>query len=257
MDATGAAVSNIATISELLYDFGPGIVILSTFLMLFIVILFFIIRQQTSANDRIMKEHQILIEKLLHDSSETELFNRDLVNMYVKINSAIKLEIMTFINLLGADRLAIYVFHNGTTSLTGLPFLRFSCFTEYVKHSERSRIKSHNGIPVNLLSDFIKTLVTKSEIIYDDNTQENEYSEDVLLYNLITKSDDKYIIKAISDSNCNLIAFAVIEFDEDKLTHENCEDKKIKIDEMIKIISPILEFSNFNSMYKGGVSYET
>lgn len=248
-------VTEIESISNLLYDFGPAVVILSIFLMLFIIVLFVLIKQQSVSNNQMIKEHQVLIERLLNqnDSKENKL-DKDVVNLYVKINNAIKLEVTTFVNLLEANRLAIYLFHNGTTALSGLPFLKFSCISEYTKYTERSRIKSHYGFPVNLMSDFVKDLVNHTEIIYVDDTQPNTYSDDALVSKLISAPADKYIIKGIFDSNFNLIAFAVVEFDSTVLTNENCSYKKERINELIKIISPILEYSDFNSIYKGGVN---
>lgn len=257
-----SAASGVMNVAELIYNFGPAIVIVSIFLMLFIIVLFYIMRQQQKMNENTMKEHQLLLDSLIkrgleekhHAASKAEEKNlKEIMNIYIKISSHLKVELSSFMSSLEAERLGIYLFHNGMHAPNGFPFFKFSCISEQVKHINLAKIKQHHDFPVNLMSDFIKDLYTHQEIAYYDEGQ-SSFESDALFNKLISDQHNKYIAKGIFDTNVNLIGFVIVEFSNKLLDTNNYAHKNAKIDQLVKTISPILEFSDFNNLYQGGVN---
>ena len=256
MDSVTTTITGTETIAELIYQFGPAVIIVSVFLVLFITILFYIMRQQQKSNENIMKEHQILIQNLIEynmkdptplpcppSESKKEHDTKEIMNIYLKIKSTIKIQISQYMVDLQADRIAIYLFHNGTKAINGFPFL-----------IANSRIKQHHDFPVNLMTDFLKNLFDHKPICYyDDNDINSNMEEDPMFEKLISSSSNKYIVKGIFDSEINLIGFIIVEFTSEQLNPYNYVVKNTEVDNLIKHISPVLEFSDFNNLYQGGV----
>ena len=67
-----ATVTGADTIAGLMTSYGPVMTIISVFLMLFVCILFFLIRNQQKSNENIMNEHKLLIENLLKTRASEE-----------------------------------------------------------------------------------------------------------------------------------------------------------------------------------------
>ena len=232
--------------------------------MIFIVTLFFIMKSQQKANESFMHEHKLLLENLIKVSldkpepKKLEHNAKEIVAIHMKISASIKVHSTKYMSILEADRLAVYIFHNGQSGINGFPFLKFSCMSEQVTSVNKSCIKQHHDFPVNLMSDFINDLYTHKNIsYYDDAIVEGE--EDKYMYNdplfdkLVSTRGNKYICKAIFDSNSTLIGFVLVEFTNELLKPYNFVNKSAKLDEFITAVSPILEFSDFNNVYHGGV----
>lgn len=263
MNPVTMATGGSKSIVELVANFGPAIVIISMFLILFIIVVFYIMRQQQKSNENIMREHQLLIQNLIKANTKTDIIIeeeiqdhkkhtiQETMDIFLKVSSHLKVELTTYMTLLKADRLGIYLLHNGQKSASGFPFFKFSCISEQVKHLNMARIKSHHDFPINLMSDMIQTLFNHNTISFYD--EDSQVQTDPFIYKLLANSSNKYIIKGIFDTNVNLIGFVLIEFDFVEL-NKNCYFEMNKqIDDLIKVISPILEFSNFNNIYQGGV----
>lgn len=263
MNPISMATGGSKSVVELVANFGPAIVIISMFLILFIIVVFYIMRQQQKSNESIMREHQLLIQTLIKSNTKTDIIIeeeikekkkhdiKETIDIFLKVSSHIKVELSSYMNILKSDRLAIYLLHNGQQAANGFPFFKFSCISEQVKHLNMARIKSHHDFPVNLMSDLIQTLFDHKTIsFYDEDSQINI---DPFVYKLLVNTSNKYIIKGIFDTNVNLIGFILVEFDFVEL-NKDCYFKMSKeIDNLIKTISPILEFSNVNNIYQGGV----
>lgn len=265
MDSVTTTITGTETIAELIYQFGPAVIIVSVFLVLFITILFYIMRQQQKSNENIMKEHQLLIQNLVEynmkepplpyvSDSKKDHDTKEIMNIYLKIKSTIKIQISQYMVDLQADRIAIYLFHNGMKAINGFPFLKFSCIGEQSNSITNSRIKQHHDFPVNLMTDFLKDLFDHKPICYyDDNDINSSMEEDPMFEKLISSSSNKYIVKGIFDSEINLIGFIIVEFDAEQLKPYNYINKNTEVDNLIEHISPVLEFSDFNNLYQGGV----
>lgn len=252
----GAAVQGVSTFAELIYNYGPVVVILSVFLLLFISIIFYILRTQQKANENIMNEHRLLIETLLSQkvlvtnttSTATQRSHKELMDIYLKVNQEIKTHVAVNIVMLKACRLAIYLFHNGTKGINRFPFFKFSCISEQVTVPKYTRLNTQVDYPVNLMSDFILVLNNNGEIVFYD--EEHHDNSDTMINKILADDENKYIIRGIIDSSTCLIGFVLIEFHTEELDKDNYKEKSKIIDEFVQELTPILEYSNFSKIYQ-------
>ena len=256
-----AAINSASTVARLLYDYGPVVTIVSIFLVLFIIIFLFLIRTQQKSNESIMKEHKALIENIvrMNEMMYTKNVNEDIkeestaeiMNIFLKISTTLKTHMGPYLGFLNAERLAVYLFHNGLHTPHGFPFFKFSCICEQILNPVFAKIKNHKDFPINLMSDFVKDLFEHKDISYYDGPKPENM--DPMFEKLLTDRINKYIVRGIFDSNGNLIGFVWVEFKSNAIDSTSFEAKSDKVNSLIKDITPILEFSDFNNVYKGGI----
>lgn len=70
--------------------------------------------------------------------------------------------------LLNADRVQIYEFHNGIHYANGRSALRTSCTYEFCRFGVEGCINKLNGVPLSFIPTFIKTLLDKGELLVKD-----------------------------------------------------------------------------------------
>ena len=267
-----ATVTGADTIASLMTSYGPVMTIISVFLMLFVCILFFLIRNQQKSNENIMNEHKLLIENLLRSKESEEqtkmyhsgfampmnpqaehLHIQETIKTVSKISRTLKEKLEKYIGDNNIARGGIYLFHNGHYSLSGFPFFKFSCICEYVNKFTYARMKSHNQFPVNLMSDFMTFLLEDGLYYFDDN-HKNYVELDPIIEKMLTDKGHPFIIKGIRNTDDDLIGFLICEYESiDNIDYEEANEGIITL---IKKIAPILEFSNVNYVYKGGAENE-
>ena len=205
-----------------------------------------------------MKENQLLIQNLLEsqlkhnmEASHQENMHdpKAVIQEHIRISGAMRVETSKYISLLKASRIAIYALHNGVTSISGLPFLKFSCISEYVTNPIDSHIKQHTNFPVNFMCDLLEDLIDHKEVAFYDENNLAVSPNKILVDMLLANRSNKYIFRGIFDTTSTLIAFVICEFDNNGIDSSNYKEKSALIDELISRISPILEYSNFSDIY--------
>lgn len=258
MTPISGTTQEVESIASMMNSYGPVIVVLSVFLMLFIVIMLFMLKQHQGSQDRLMKENQMLIQNLLENQLRKELDKsqqesahdpKSIIQEHLRISNAMRVTTSTYISLLKSSRVAIYALHNGVTSLTGLSFLKFSCISEYVSNPMNAHIKHHTNFPVNFMCDLLEDLVEHREVAFYDETNLAISPNKILVDMLLANTSNKYVFRGIFDTSSTLIAFIVCEFDSQDIDSSNYKEKSSLIDELISRISPILEYSNFSDTY--------
>lgn len=179
-----------------------------------------------------------------HNQTDTEEdYHKDIVGAYIDISMAFKDISRKTLTELDCDRIAIYVFHNGNTSIYGLPFFKMSCIHEWTKHGAHTlRGKSHADIPLHLFDDFIENLYKHG--IYKSENIDNVIKEDTSIKDFLALSDTKamYLI-AVKNTDDALVGFVAAEFAEIESFESNPNrDKYIMqvLDHMVTNIAPII-----------------
>lgn len=179
-----------------------------------------------------------------HNQTDTEEdYHKDIVGAYIDISMAFKDISRKTLTELDCDRIAIYVFHNGNTSIYGLPFFKMSCIHEWTKHGAHTlRGKSHADIPLHLFDDFIENLYKHG--IYKSENIDNVIKEDTSIKDFLALSDTKamYLI-AVKNTDDALVGFVAAEFAEIESFESNPNrDKYIMqvLDHMVANIAPII-----------------
>ena len=235
--------------------YGPYAVILAVVLVLF----YFIIRSNNKAlrkfedkmletseayRESIAEQNNTLIEQLLNTANNVNIdHQKQLFDTFIKLRTAIKDSCKSTMMDLKADRLAIYLFHNGSHSTHGINFFKMSCICESIVIGSgiRERSTEHSNIPINLLDDMVEELIVNGRYnIINDSTIDNTNRK-------IFKSNSniKYSkCVSIFDENNNIMGFALADF-EHELDPET-DKKEFKIMKAFtKQICPILSYSNY------------
>lgn len=171
-------------------------------------------------------------------------YHKDLIGAYVDLNLTYKSISRVTMTKLCCDRVAIYVFHNGNSSMYGLPFFKLSCVHEWTSHGSNTlRGKSHTDIPLHVFGDVIDDLY-RNGVYKAQNIQEKMKEEDSSIGEFVSYSNTKsiYLIAVKSDDNV-ITGFISAEFNhEDCFETDDHRDTEIRaiLDEMVMKISPIL-----------------
>lgn len=233
--------------------YGPIITIIGVF----ILILLFMIKTNTKnltkfqseiiKNDdeyrkAIINSNAELVEQILNITKEKENQNRlekDLLNTFTKLRSALKYNCSDTMDKIQACRLAIYLFHNGTHSTHGINFFKLSCICEKVLVGSgiRERFMEHNNIPVNLFDSMVEELGSNGSYIIK-NSDDLKNSN----HRIFISSKKIYYSQAVAifDSNNNILGFALAEIDRpynETSANEEKRQLKILVDQIVPILS--------------------
>lgn len=170
-------------------------------------------------------------------------YHKDIVGAYIDVSMTFKDASRRCLNEINASRIGIYVFHNGNTSICGLPFFKFSCIHEWTSNGLGTvRGKYHTDIPLQYFNDFIEDLWSNG--YYKTTDIEKSIAINPSLEEFVAYSNVKalYII-GINDSNNKLVGFIIAEFDHDEdfdINASRDKDIRASLDEMSNKISPII-----------------
>lgn len=266
-------VSDVTELASAISEYGVMAVLLAIFLVLFLVIIISVIRNnqkhidnlmtQNKENTEIMKQQQqSLIDNLMLQQKEllsssikqiistpsTPVYNeKNIVEIFVKLNDLLKADCKSTQEEINADRVSIYVFHNGTTSSHGIPFFKMSCISEFIirGHGLSSKLIDHTNLPLNMFDTIISQLFNTGEFIITNN--EKNKSSDPISYIFIGPKVNTCILESIFDSDNNMLGFVCGEF-RTELTHDELDEKIKALNELCSKIKPVLEFSDYQEI---------
>lgn len=254
MEQTENTVDQIKDISEAIVNYGAPTVILAVFLVLFIVIIITILvlnqkqinsilKQYQEQSDAASKQNAKIIESLMEDKEdrskkgENYLTNEEIVKNYIDIQIVFKQAAKLALTKVKADRIGIYVFHNGNSSAHGFPFFKMSCVGEWIVRGVgmTQKIKYHAEMPLYVFNGIV-------EKIYRDGYFENltDFNREISTVNEFTDSTAaKHLyMLGIYDDFDNLAGFTVAEFKNQPTTH--IDDINTVMDELNNSIRSII-----------------
>lgn len=246
---------------ESLQEYGAFTVILGV--VLFIVVLAVInmnntinkFVQQSIKNDEsyrqiINDQNKAMIEQLNNTKKEIiekAPFEKDLVRTFIKLNNSLKDYCKQAMDEVNAERLAVYLFHNGTYSTHGIHFFKMSCICEKVTIGSgvRERSIEHNNIPINLFDSMIESLINDGCYIIKKSDENIEFKN----HNIFFSANKIKFVQAITifDNDNNIIGFVLAESSQeysDKLV----EKQKAIIGKFISQVVPVLTYSEYTDM---------
>ena len=169
-----------------------------------------------------------------------------LYDVFKKVGSIATNKLSSIMEDINAYRIAIYLFHNGTRTLSGFDFLKMTCIGERIKI--RSGIKEHMmdhaNININILDDMYDNLFTSGRyIIINDASISNTNKAMFISSPLILYSQ----LVALYDENNNIIGFLLAEFNHsyNKLISE---DEYNVLKEACVYLSPIFIYTDYTSL---------
>lgn len=261
MTGLETSVNAVHDTTSIISQVGPTITIIAVFILIFLAVQAYMVAQnreyQKTQNDLLQTLVELVVKQSTqaqqeHERNEEVFDEKNLMDLYMKLNTKLKEDCRDAMEILEADRTSIYAFHNGSQSTHGLPFFKFSCICEYIAKGSgsRSKMKIHNSIPLNLLDDVMNRLWAEGHYEYypnsDDATDDNNFISKLLLQD----KNKTCIFYTIYDMENKIIGFILSEFSKDHFTPEELKEKKKFLKLLAEKISPILEFSNYHKNMK-------
>ena len=242
-------VDDIGKLAGFIQQYGPLIVILAVFLLLFLTIFAYTINANKKAIESDREMNKQLVTSILNDyfaktakvvEGNKNYDEKNIVNIFVKLNKALKNVCESTCRKTNSDRTAIYVFHNGSQASHGLPFFKLTCISEWVSKNSNSNMKmaEHTALPLNLFDNIIQGLYENSEyrIILDETKDPGD-----MLFLKNTKIKDCFFIPIYDDDN-NMMGFI---FNGYNTVRDNIDIEKEKesLAELASTAKPVIEFS--------------
>lgn len=237
--ASGTTIDQVTggidNLSGTIYNYGPLVVICSVFILAFLIMFGTFIKIFKNMINKLMNdannddEHG---QESSHDQHSDHEANpskpqKDPIKSFISSSVAFKGASKVAIRKLDCDRIAIYVFHNGTKSFYGLPFIKFSCIYEETKSGMNTiRGKEHKNVPLHLFDDFIDILYESKEFCCD---ADDEFWTNPKLQEFLSGSKTKSIfILPIKTDDDRLAGFTSCEFYKTIDVHEEHAHEDIK-----------------------------
>ena len=255
---------SVNTTAQMINQEGLGTVILALFIVVFLVMQYMQWKQAKAdreaneiANTNLINTFIAQHEKILNTIINNKEMNnyqlheeKDLMTLFGNIHKRLIEDCREALEILNADRTAVYVFHNGSSSIHDLPFFKFSCIAEFIARGSgsTSKMKAHNSIPIDLLNQIIDTLIRDGNFVHFKVNKNNNLSMDETLFlnKLLLQGTEKTcILYSIYDMENRCMGFIFAEFGEDSFTKEELKEKKVHLKYLAEKLSPILEFSNY------------
>ena len=183
------------------------------------------------------------IAHMIDDMNQQPYTLNKLTETYTKTNTLIKHKLKETSDELSAERICVYMFHNGEHSLNGIPFLKTTCICEYIDRHRgaTSLLMTHKGVPINMASDLFRQINSRQfTVLYPDDTN----IIDRVMANFFCKENDNRttIVVTIYDSSNQLderpIGFLSADFEFDKRpTNEELEKYFNGLEELSEYLS--------------------
>ena len=245
----GNAVEEVSTLSKLINEYGPFIVILSIFLVLFIFIIYYIINQNKKYMESERARNNEIVNSILDTylkksvkENEKKYDEKDIVNIFVKLNKSLKNVCELTQKKTHSNRTAIYVFHNGTHASHGLPFFKMTCISEKVTKESNNNIMmaDHSAMPLTLFDSIVSSLYNNGEYrILTDQTKEPAD----LIFLKGSRIKDSFFIP-IYDTDDKIMGFIYNGYNTVDESRDIEKEKEFLI-ELAIAAKPVIEFSKF------------
>lgn len=249
---TDVNVDAIKEVSTVISEYGPLVVILAVFLIVFCTVLTFIMRSsQRSSNsiieannkfmDQLIKQNESLLDKI---NSKPE-YESNIVEIFTKFNDIFKEECRDIISSSNAARASIYVFHDGATASHGLPFFKMSCVSEWIRRSTglQTKLSSHTNLPLNIFGDLVEELYQKGSVDIKV-CQSLDHAVHTFISNEMIK---ECILCSVYDENNKIMGYICAEYD-DIIPEDKVKEIMRMIGKHCEKIRPVLQFSDYQDI---------
>lgn len=257
-------IEDTIKLSDAINTYGSAVILLAFFLIVFIAIICVMLKQNISNQRMLREQNQILTSTILEiNQSKPKSENKDenprdtktydeksIVSIFVKLNRTFKFECKKYLERVDADRIGIYVFHNGTVASHGLPFFKVSCICEWIRRGSAipPHISDTTGIPLNLFDDVIENLYTNGVTVVcnnPNNTNPNYMKSDS--FYLDSDEVECSVFIPVYDKDDNIFAMIMVEY-KNMVEQENLDRYVVDLEDFCHTIRPTLEFSEYQCL---------
>lgn len=212
------SVDDVIRLSEMMEKTGVALVVIAVFLVIILisVIAFIGVAVRTNKNredqygtllQETMEQNDKLVEMLINNNNANN--QSGLFKVSVECGALIEEHLKYLYHTTKADRVALYVFHNGQRMLNGGHLLKMSCLNEYSLSEKLLYSYRHKDTPISQISVVCNALLEKGCWTCEDTS----VIEDPALKQWIKAFGYKSVfIKGVFNTHGEVIGFASAEY---------------------------------------------
>jgi len=195
------------------------------------------------------EELKHFIEEIVH-AETAKVFkdetrkNVDILSNYNKISKAIRPMLLKAKDDFDADRISVYVFHNGTHSSHGLPFYKYTCIQEIVRREKQvtPRIAEQQGVPLSVMDELSSTSINEDGGFVIDDLVSLEYAFPMAIARLKRDGFNAAVAVSVYNENSETVGFVYLTF-LDKKTKEELLSIKERVGDRAMSLSSVMDFN--------------
>ena len=252
---------NVEKYASMIDKYGISVVVAAVFITIAVMSMFIIMKsylkiqkqiqnQQNEVQQQIQNQQSEMLKTILESlkgtkSGEDDNTHKDLVDTFTKINTPIRQVLESVSEQIESDRISVYVFHNGTNSTHGLPFIKITCLTEVMRKGTLITRKAsiHTSMSAAMFDKSVPYL-SKHEMAIISST-DNISDEFPVIKNILDSSGVKSAaFLALYDSDQNMLGIMISEFEEEK-SEEELNMIMVDMVSSSRTITPILDYSDY------------
>lgn len=168
--------------------------------------------------------------------------NVDVLKTYSKISKTIQPMMIKAKDDFDADRISMFVFHNGTHSSHGLPFYKYTCIQEVLNREKLapSRIAEQQGAPLSILDNMTLTQLAESDGFIIDVSM--DYIFPMATARLKRDGFKSSVAITIKAGDDEVIGFIYMGFSDER-SKDELNDIMIRMSERASSVASILDFN--------------
>lgn len=267
--STEVSANDIGTFAEIIEKYGAGVLAIAVLAVLFVFIIKYLVKSNeklldtfTSEMKKEIKENVPVIpesQKGLSSKEELKEFIIEIVrdeikilteeksisvlDNHIKISSNIKPCLERAKTDFNADRVAAYVFHNGTHSSHGLPFYKYTCLSEVIRRDKgiTQVINEQKSLPLTMIDDNIAITLNREGwfVICDADKESDKYP-------LVIGQMGRNLLKSaigvsIYSVDGDILGFVMVEFKKSK-TKEELEGLVCRVKDRCDSLTTVFDF---------------
>jgi len=217
MDA--GQLDNLLRIAEMIDKYGVLVVGMAAFIFIALIAVFFVFnrhKKMTSDKDvdyqkmftEMHKQNQTVFSQLMQSAFKPN--QPELVSEGITATVAVQDQLKQVAAVTKADRVAVYVFHNGQRMMNGRHMIKFSCWAEFTMLSRFVRIDKHKDVQVSRIQDICDALIKERhwEALAEDDVRDSQ----LCIWNSEDTEIKSAFAKAVYSTEGIIIGFVLIEY---------------------------------------------
>lgn len=228
MEQTQQSIESVKQLTELMNKAGVAIVVVAVFMVIVLAVSITLISVVVSNSKKKDQRYEKLFLNMLEQNKEyingvLHPNQGELFKASVECGEKVESHLKYLFQQTKADRVALYVFHNGQRMLNGGHFLKMSCLNEYALAEKYQYTRKHKDTPITQFSEICKALLSRGCWSCEDTRTLKDASLKAWVQEYGYKS---IFIKAVFSTRGDVIGFATTEYIEDYVFEEKVATAK-------------------------------
>lgn len=194
-------------------------------------------------NKRIDAGPEVFMNKMMEQKNKDDKVHFDKIieqfSQAPRLHRALKL----YRERIGCDHIFLGTFHNGSTSISGIPYCKFDIIAEKFKPGHNNNdLREYTSIYKNsdiIVHDNLPMVISQEDYVYfkiqEDGSSELEDVDDILYRRCIKNGIKQIALNLLRDDNMNPIGFVgCVDFDYDQLNFQELNNCAKELEEIYK-----------------------